>query len=78
LLQHGGAFGPVLQAMHGGAWLFGVGTGGTVRAVAACVETAMTANRTKQVAAIVRRVFVCIISFTSLLTHKGYYLITPL
>lgn len=45
LLQHGGAFGPVLDAMHGGALLLGLGAWGTVCAFAAWANE-MAANVT--------------------------------
>jgi hypothetical protein len=51
LLQHGGAFGPVLQAMQCGAWLFGFGAVGTVFALAAwAYETATATRRSDRVA----------------------------
>ena len=57
LLQHGGAFAPVLCVMQGGAWLFGVG----VMACATAMGTVMTrsaANR--RVAVAILRVVFCI------------------
>jgi hypothetical protein len=57
LLQHGGAFVPVLCVMQGGAWLFGVG----VVACAAAMGTVMirsAANR--RVAVAILRVVFCI------------------
>jgi uncharacterized membrane protein len=70
LLQHGGAFAPVLQAMHVGAWLLGLGAVGTVFAFAAwAYEVATNASRRRDKVVSMRIFCFCIFLF-----HLSYSL----